>query len=100
MFKKTKEPKKEVMPVPQQAAPEQVEELEVVEEEVVETVVPEESVTAHPPVEEPVETPEEPVEEEITAEQVMQNFANITAVLSSQNERLARIEHHLRIDFN
>ncbi len=99
MFKKKKTQEKSVKPIPEQVEPGQIEELEEVEE----TVVPENPVVEKPKEEpqtkEPVAAKEE-VEPELTEEKVMENFRNIATVLSAQDTRLARIEHHLRIDFD
>jgi len=94
MFKKTKEPvkKKKAVPKPQEEEPQEIEEFD--EEEDYEEAEPKQPKKKDLPTE-----PEEEGEEELTEEVVKNYFANIARVLNDLNTRVARIEHHLRLDF-
>lgn len=101
MFQKKKT--KEKKPIQEPPKPQKIDELkETTEEEVKAEVVAEEVVEEEQHQEtagqqagtEPI------VEEELTEEQVRGWMKDVAIVVNEQEKRIARIEHHLRIDFD
>jgi len=100
MFKKNKKATKKEVPEP--VKPQEIEELPEPTKEIATQPIP-------APVEEvkPEPTPEEPVKEDLTEEQVKAFMDQSVALMKHQDnvikylaEKVAKIEHHLRLDFD
>lgn len=103
MFKKKNQTMKG-KPVQEKPKPKTIEELpEATPEEVKAAVTAPEEVeaaVAAPELPElPQGSPEEVVEEELTEEQVKQWMRDVAVILNELSTDIARIKHHLRIDF-
>lgn len=92
MFKKNQEKEKTVNEIPE---PKKIAELEeATQEEIVEEVSKTEETE-----EQSVEKEPEAVAQELTEDQVKLWMRDVANILASQEKRIARIEHHLRLDF-
>ena len=104
MFKKKPKPMEE-NPVKEAPKPQKIEELKDATPEEVKAAVTAEEVPEAPQAaselpELPQAAPEEVVEEELTQEQVKEWMRDVTIIIGEQREDIAKIKHHLRIDFD